>query len=199
MPKLIDASKRFLPAPFAITLLALTIQGCMQKNIVQNVPVPQSVNSTQYTPAPQDMDAAQYWNTPHMWYAQQNRHAQSDDCRSCHATNGAMGAKDFSAIYANPGSHHPVGVKYPLAAQADPNFQIPDSWNGVVAFFDRNGNGQPDSDEVVLFGTKGAVTVECASCHREHGSPHSPGGTPTDSYLRVANTGSELCITCHRL
>ncbi|MFI4941593.1 MAG: cytochrome c3 family protein [Burkholderiales bacterium] len=123
---------------------------------------------------------------------------QNVDCRSCHSPNGTAGAKDFSAFYTNPKSHHPVGVRYPPAPQAEPNFKMPNGRNDVAAFFDRNGNGQPDNDEVMLFGPKGAVTVECASCHREHGNSRSPGTTAADPYLRVENTNSALCMTCHR-
>ncbi len=170
--------------------------------MVQNVPVVQSAAASEYAYSP-DMDAAQKWNMPQIWHAPQNRHAQGGDCRACHSanghgTNGTTGARDFSAIYANPGSHHPVGVRYPPASQAEPKFQMPDSRNDVAAFFDRNGNGQPDNDEVVLFGANGAMTVECASCHREHGSSRSPGGTAADPYLRVENANSALCMTCHR-
>lgn len=41
-----------------------------------------------------------------------------------------------------------------------------------------------------LFGPEGDQ-VECASCHDPHGA-----GAP--SFLRRANTGSALCLTCHR-
>lgn len=127
-------------------------------------------------------------------FAQQGK-AQSESCRSCHAPNGAAGAKDFSAIYADPKSHHPVGVLYPIGSVADQKFNQPDRQTGDITFFDRNGNGQPDSDEIHLFGTNGEATVECASCHSEHG-----GGLPAPAgfHLRVDNTGSALCLTCHR-
>jgi len=130
----------------------------------------------------------------------QRGNAQSESCRSCHAPNGAAGAKDFSQIYANPKSHHPVGVLYPIGSigsDANQKFKLPNRQTTDIAFFDRNGNGQPDSDEIQLFATNGEVTVECASCHKEHG--RSRESAPADSYLRVANVGSALCITCHRL
>ena len=130
----------------------------------------------------------------------QRGHAQSESCRTCHAPNGAQGAKDFSPIYANPKSHHPVGVLYPIGSigsDANQKFKLPNRQTTDIAFFDRNGNGQPDSDEIQLFATNGEVTVECASCHKEHG--RSRESAPADSYLRVANVGSALCITCHRL
>lgn len=128
----------------------------------------------------------------------QNGNAQSEVCRSCHAPNAAAGAKDFSPIYANPKSHHPVGVIYPIGSNANQNFKLPNRQSTGIAFFDRNSNGQPDSDEIQLFGMNGEVTVECASCHQEHGSSPVSGNGHPDFYLRVANVGSALCITCHR-
>jgi len=124
----------------------------------------------------------------------QQASAQSEGCRSCHAPNAAGGARDLSPFYANPKSHHPVGVKYPASALDESKFKLPNGRSAGIAFFDRNGNGRPDSDEIQLFGMNGEVTVECASCHREHGSGVlDPGGL----YLRVDNAGSALCITCH--
>ena len=118
-------------------------------------------------------------------------YAQAVDCRTCHAPDGATGARDFSHIYAKPSSHHPVGVKYSAAL----NSNQPNGQSAGVIFFDRNGNGLPDADEIQLFGESGAATVECASCHREHGN--APAGASGNFYLRVDNTGSALCITCH--
>jgi hypothetical protein len=124
--------------------------------------------------------------------------ARNFDCRSCHVTNLAEGARDFSSIYANPKSHHSVGVSYPLGANAYPNFNVPDGQSADIAFFDRNGNGQPDIDEIQLFGTNVAVTVECASCHKEHESSPESSNASDDLYLRIDNVGSALCLTCHR-
>ena len=121
----------------------------------------------------------------------------SADCHSCHAPDGASGAKDFSAIYANPSSHHPVGIKYPIGLNAKPGFNSPNGHSSGIEFFDRNGNGQPDSDEIQLFGTNDAVTVECASCHREHWNTPAPPNATRNHYLRFDNTGSALCTTCH--
>lgn len=128
----------------------------------------------------------------------QKRPAQGDDCRSCHGTNGIAGAKDFSSIYANPKSHHPVGVSYPLGPASYPNLNLPDGQSTHIAFFDRNGNGQPDIDEIQLFGTDIAMMVECASCHKPHGNGLASVNTPAESYLRFDNGSSALCRTCHR-
>jgi hypothetical protein len=121
------------------------------------------------------------------------------DCRSCHALNGAEGAREFSSIYADPRSHHPVGVSYPLGATAYPKFNPPSGESPGIAFFDRNDNGQPESNEIQLFGMAVRVTVECASCHKAHGNVAVfDSAPPTSFYLRIANVGSALCITCHR-
>lgn len=191
MPKLIPITERLLPTLFAIALLSVSILGCAQKSLEQKAeaqPASVPTGNVQIENAQPASASAE---------SVQPKNAHSEGCRFCHAPNGAAGAKDFSALYADPKSHHPVGVAYPLAADGNPNFSLPNGSGTDIAFFDRNGNGQPDSDEIMLFGANGAVTVECASCHQEHGS--SPvSGAPSGFYLRVANVGSALCLTCHR-
>jgi hypothetical protein len=128
----------------------------------------------------------------------QKMHAQSENCRRCHEPNGEGGARDFSYIYDNPISHHAVGVSYPLGNSAYRIFNLPTGQSGDVEFFDRNGNGRLDADEIRLYGTNVSATVECASCHMEHGGTQGSGYTRNSSYLRIPNVGSALCSTCHR-
>lgn len=175
--------KKLLPALFAITLINVAITGCAQKSPVQKQDAqPESTQA----------DKTQAENA-------QPGNIHSEGCRTCHSQGGAVGAKDFSSIYDKPASHHPVGVSYPLGASAFPKFNPPNGQNADVAFFDTNGNGRPDTDEIQLFGTSYAVTVECASCHREHGdSPGSEYAAKNDTHLRVINFNSALCMTCHR-
>lgn len=123
---------------------------------------------------------------------------QNVDCHTCHSPNGIAGAKDFSSIYADPKSHHPVGVSYPLGSNAYPNFREPDGQVGDIAFFDRNANGRPDIDEIQLYGTNVRMTVECASCHRPHEDSLESNNSPADPYLRFDNARSALCLACHR-
>ena len=125
--------------------------------------------------------------------------AESDDCRFCHAPNAPSGVRDFSFIYDNPKSHHPVGVMYPLGPDSDPDYNQPTGYtdDGVI-FFDDDGYGVLDNDDVRLFGKGNAVTVECYSCHREHGDNPVKVRPASEHYLRVANDESRLCITCHR-
>jgi predicted CXXCH cytochrome family protein len=47
----------------------------------------------------------------------------------------------------------------------------------------------PDPTKVKLFGTTGARTVECSSCHDAH--------TNAPRYLRSPNTNSAMCLACH--
>lgn len=69
---------------------------------------------------------------------------------------------------------HPIGFAFNAAlATADGGLATPASTSQVVA-------GIP------LF----AGTLECASCHAVHDSTNKP-------FLRVANTGSALCLKCH--
>ena len=180
------APMKFLLALCAIALFSVSISGCAQRSIAQKTEgEPGGVQPGNVLPGNVQSESV----LP--------RNVQSEDCRSCHASNGAVGAEDFSAIFTDPKSHHPVGVAYPLAAEGNPNFSLPNGQRAEVMFFDRNGNGQPDSDEIMLFGANGLVTVECATCHKEHvGLPLSSKGH-AGFYLRVANTGSALCTTCH--
>lgn len=124
-------------------------------------------------------------------------YAQNIDCRNCHSFNGPAGAKDFSAIYASPATHHSVGMNYPTGFNAQQNFKQPNGHSGGITFFDSNGNGQPDDNEIQMFSDKGAATVECASCHQPHENEPAPPGISGKAYLRVANKGSALCTICH--
>lgn len=112
---------------------------------------------------------------------------------------------------------HPVGMQYGgggitasrvMLAQGetlDPDFAVV-NWRQTTDgrnlwWIDRNSNGKRDMlGDVVLY-TRGPAQgyagqseeepfVECASCHNPHTAEN-----PT--FLRVNNTGSQLCLTCH--
>lgn len=120
--------------------------------------------------------------------------AAGPDCRDCHgAAERPPGAADFSAYYANQVRHHPMGVRQPgpdNRAYSQPGAEL-----DGVAFFDRDGNGSLDVEDVRL---SDAGTVECLSCHREHGGGGLPAVSP-GAYLRVSERDSALCMICHRL
>lgn len=173
---------RVLFALFAVALMGAILPGCATKQEIKPEPVPPPVVEKPVVPPPEAVRAI---------------NPQSGVCRSCHTLNAERGAKDFSTIYDNPKSHHPVGVQYPQTVRNNKNFKLPDGQSDDVMFFDRNANGKPDSDEIQLFGASGLVTVECASCHSEHGRLPVSGKDSAKGYLRVDNAKSALCEVCH--
>lgn len=119
--------------------------------------------------------------------------AQAVDCRSCHGPGGATGAADLTAMYANPETHHPIGITYPAGK---PGFIVPLGQDVDVTYFDKNHNNLADEDEIQLFDLTSMMMIECSTCHMEHGyGPPVPGHPP--KYLRFRNTDSSLCTTCH--
>lgn len=120
--------------------------------------------------------------------------AAGPDCRDCHGiAERPPGAADFSAYYTNQMRHHPVGVRQP--GPDNPAYRQPGAELGGVAFFDRNGNGSLDAEEVRLSDT-GAL--ECFSCHREHGGGEPPVAS-AGAHLRVSAVDSAVCMICHRI
>lgn len=91
-----------------------------------------------------------------------------------------------------PQAHHPVGRPLP-GPDVEPGFNQPVERGAGLAFFDANGNGVPDDDEVRFYGPE--RRVECGSCHGE--PPRGVIGSVL--FLRVANDGSRLCLICHRI
>lgn len=121
----------------------------------------------------------------------------STSCLVCHSPTGALpeGATDFSifAIGTDLKNDHPVGVTFPATSGVGTDFRTPDLSKGTTRFFD-DGDGQMNSNDVRLYDGK----VECASCHDPHGvAPGGPGTAFNPSFLRVTNTSSALCLTCH--
>ena len=191
--------KKFSIAPFAIMLITASIHGYAQNVDCLFCHGPNGVSGVR--------DVSQYY---------------------IHPPDGHPIGRGFHF-------NHPVGLKYPaagLSAGQEMNcfarpvvrtrksrpesglsacqnkFNSPNGQSVGIVFFDRNGNGQPDSDEIQLFaeiddvtgeviGENGDVTVECSSCHKAHGNDPASGNTPNNFYLRINNKGSALCLTCH--
>ena len=76
---------------------------------------------------------------------------------------------------------HPIGVDYPTNAFS---YNQPDAEGNIV-----DPDETPDGSSAHLEDGK----VQCVSCHFAHGSR-----APYGMFLRVDNTGSALCMTCHR-
>ena len=79
---------------------------------------------------------------------------------------------------------HPVAIVYETARAATPGEFVTPTLAGTKISV---GATEP----LPLFGASTATaTVECASCHNPHNNTRG-------SFLRKANTGSALCLTCH--
>lgn len=140
--------------------------------------------------------------------------AEYSDCRTCHFDTPIDGdAPDLTDYFVQPG-HHPVRVSYPSRT----DYNQPSGSQSGILFFDRNGNGLPDADEIQIFSSAATTTslapstrsrspkkaaldswvIDCASCHAEHGTT-TPDPTHTADYVRGAGGERLLCVTCHNL
>ncbi len=121
-------------------------------------------------------------------------------CLSCHdgtvavdsfggSTNGSDFLTGSKNLGINLSDDHPISVTYTTAtAASDGGLHDPATVNVTIG-------GDPKSRT----GTIGTVlapggTVECASCHDVHNTFAAAGN---GSLLKVTNTGSALCLTCH--
>ena len=118
------------------------------------------------------------------------------ECLACHGPVNIPGAPDFriAAIGTDLTNDHPVGITFPTTNGPGTDFKTPTGAQGNATFFDTNSNGGMDKGDVRLYDAK----VECASCHDPHGVPSgAPGSTFNLTFMRVANTNSAVCLTCH--
>lgn len=131
-------------------------------------------------------------------------HATLEDCRSiCHNPDSFVGddAPDFGVfvIGLDLTNDHPIGINMPNAALY--GFIEPDAVDGNKWFYDLDGDEHADRNEIRLYDTGDGYEVECASCHDPHGVPITSGGGSNadlaDTFLRLENTGSDVCLTCH--
>jgi len=120
-------------------------------------------------------------------------------CLVCHSPAGPADAADFTVavIGLDLTNDHPIGVGLPVALIGS-EFNDPAAIRGNVRFYDGDGDGRADSNEIRFYDTGDGSEVECASCHDPHGVPlNGVSGTLTPNFLRVTNSGSQLCLTCH--
>jgi hypothetical protein len=131
-----------------------------------------------------------------------NATSPGDSCLACHSAGaGIVGrnATDFTvfAIGTDLRNDHPVGVRFPTGIAAL-DFKPPNGVRPDISWFDKDSNARPDTPEVRLYNYGDGPMVECASCHDPHGVPSAGTGSQFNpTFLRVANTGSALCLTCH--
>ncbi|MBF0137690.1 MAG: cytochrome c3 family protein [Magnetococcus sp. DMHC-1] len=124
---------------------------------------------------------------------------ESAGCMVCHSGPGGFEvATDFSVfnIGTDLRNDHPIGVNLPTSRIGN-DFVGPDKQQDLMAFYDKDSDNRPDTNEVRYYKSSGQYRVECASCHDPHGVV-GQNGTFNPSFLRVSNTnGSTLCLTCH--
>lgn len=132
----------------------------------------------------------------------------SKNCLSCHD-----GVVAFNSLINSPGSgtgtaptvspatmtgwdslgvdltnDHPVGMAYATSQATDGYLRLQTTVGVKHGVTNIDGT---DTNRVPLYGTTLATaTVECGSCH----DPHVTGN---GTFLRMANTKSALCFTCH--
>ena len=130
--------------------------------------------------------------------------APDQGCLVCHNPNGAGAAfptaYDFTAFALGTDlrNDHPVGIRFPTVAGPGTDFNEPPRRGARLAFFDSNANNRADGDEIRLYNSGEGYEVECASCHDPHGVPSAgPGSSFNPTFLRIPNTGSAVCRTCH--
>jgi hypothetical protein len=123
-------------------------------------------------------------------------------CLACHSSGaGVVGASatDFTvfALGTDLRNDHPVGVRFPTVGPGV-DFKAPTASRVGMSWFDTNANLRPDTAEVRMYDSGQGFEVECASCHDPHGVPSAgPGSQFNPTFLRVPNTASALCLTCH--
>lgn len=124
-------------------------------------------------------------------------------CLLCHSTEGTgalfptAASFDVFVIGADLRNDHPVGVRYPTMGPGV-DFNPTTNTHNNIAYFDGNANSKLDSGDIRLYNTGAGFEVECASCHDPHGVPSNGVGTVNNkAFMRVSNTGSALCLTCH--
>ena len=92
---------------------------------------------------------------------------------------------------------HPVGIQYAASSVAtlDPDFNMAKKLTDKDVWYVDSGATKgtanaKDKYDMILYTKNAKPYVECASCH----DPHTDEN-PT--FLRIANTGSAVCLTCH--
>lgn len=132
-------------------------------------------------------------------------------------SGGGVNAAGMLTSVANLGADlsndHPIGIQYcgggpmvsaPAAACNDADFRAPTSatiGSQLVFWVDTGTPGTRQKNDLTLFNRTFAAgagpSVECATCH----DPHVESGTGTPAagatFLRIANTGSAVCLACH--
>ncbi|PIW31171.1 MAG: hypothetical protein COW30_00360 [Rhodospirillales bacterium CG15_BIG_FIL_POST_REV_8_21_14_020_66_15] len=96
---------------------------------------------------------------------------------------------------------HPIGIVYGAHEGPDTASYVATSnatVNGNLQYW-VNSKGSADAgrekvDMILYSRADGKPRVECASCHDPH---NGPDGVVNNIFLRIANTSSNVCLSCH--
>lgn len=126
-----------------------------------------------------------------------NQSTSAGSCLQCHSV---LPNANFTvmAFGQDLRPQHPISMNYPTPSQ-DPKFNQPTNSNGSLAWFETGGMAnRADDNEIKLFNDgAGGYKVQCASCHNPHGTLSPDGVNLYPTFLRKANSSSDLCNTCH--
>ena len=116
------------------------------------------------------------------------------------AATGKLLGSIVSMLGTDLSNDHPIGIQYggynPGSGQIDPDFTVVTKHATLNRWWvDTSGGtaGARDKTDMILYTRNDSGSeqpyVECASCH----DPHSSNNT----FLRIANSGSAVCLACH--
>lgn len=125
------------------------------------------------------------------WYA------GTDDAEATgNTSSGALNAKIYMELGSDLSNDHPVGIPYCGGGQTGlGNSSCADGDFNAVTQGANSSSFTVGTDAVVknrmrLYNTGGGLSVECGSCHDPHQSQQK-------TFLRISNSGSAVCLTCH--
>ncbi len=117
-------------------------------------------------------------------------------CMGCHdgviadAGDTTVGAPNFdfstrtTALGTDLANDHPVDIEYPGANTSNPRY------NSFVA--------TPAGIRLYQATDNTLNNVACQSCHDVHGKVDTTTNTLIPKFLRMSNSGSALCLACHK-
>jgi len=146
-------------------------------------------------------------------------------CQLCHTPTGIAPDWGLFALGKDLTNDHPIGVVFPAATGPAVDWKEPSDTtaDGRIRYFEdavggsgspsTNNNNKLNTNEIRLYDSGDGFEVECASCHDPHGVP-SDGSSPfagswstpglgrtgvmfNNSFLRISNSDSDVCLTCH--
>lgn len=163
----------------------------------------------------QGMDAM--FNNPGSGQGTQGGTATNNMSPGAGSLLGASVTNAIAMLGSDLSNDHPIGIPYAgggaaaaVTAKAtynDPDFNFSDVNNSTGVLTESGGYmwlergagsldaAARDKQDIILYNRTGIPYVECGSCHDPHNAATKAAGSV--AFLRVANTGSTVCLSCH--